>query len=324
MGEVNGNDATRIVVTGANGFLGRAILSEAQARGLSAAGLVRRPAPDRSEADVHVCDLAAPGADLVPMLEGATAVIHAAAHLGGDAAAHERDTIGATDALLDAMAAAGVPRLVLVGSVAVYDTMAVAPGTRIDETSPVAPPEHAADAYAAAKIRQEAVVSTRTSAAGIALTILRAGAVYGPGRLWNAHLGVGLGPVLIRLGRGGVVPLVDRARAARALVDAAEGRAGDGILNLLDDDLPDRARFLDAMRETGWPRAVLPLPWPTLVPVARALRGWQGRPGLLREAALRARMAPFLWPNDRLRSALPDRDRGTFAARFAAAAGGAQ
>ncbi|SFD71950.1 NAD-dependent epimerase/dehydratase family protein [Roseivivax sediminis] len=305
----------RIAVTGAGGFLGRAVLAEARARGIAATALARRA--DELDADVVACDLADSGPELADALRGADAVIHAAAHMGGDTEVHARDTLRATERLLRAMTDAGVARLVLVGSAAVYDVAALPPGSAVDEDTPVATEAAAADTYARAKIAQEALVRDWAAAPGRSAHILRAGAVYGPGRLWNAHLGVRAGPVLLRLGRGGTLPLVHRDRAARALLDAA-GTAGDGVtvLNLLDDDLPDRGRYLAALRRTGWPTAVAPLPWPLLLPAAKALAGWPGRPGLLRERALRARMAPYHWSNARLRAAFPERDRGTFEERF--------
>lgn len=297
--------ALSLVVTGAAGFLGRAVCAEAAARGHRPRGVVRRP----GQGGDAVCDLA----EGVPpaLLAGADAVIHCAGALAGDAARMERDTVAATRALMAAARAAGVP-VVLAGSMAVY---AGRPGAVIDEDSPLEPEPEARDAYTRAKLAQEAVAR----AAGVPLRIMRLGALWGPGRLWNAHLGPRLGPVLFLVGRG-PIPLAHVSHAASALLSAAEGRwEGTEVINVLDDDLPDARRFLAALPDP--PRLVLPLPFALLDRAAGLLAplGAGGRlPGLLRRPVLHARMAPRRYSTARLH-ALGWRPRLDFAQGMAEA-----
>lgn len=295
--------ALTLVITGAAGFLGSATMAAAQARGHAVRAVTRRAGQG---ADV-ACDLA----QGVPpdLLAGADAVIHCAAALTGDEAAMLSDTVTATRNLMTAARGAGVP-VVLAGSMAVYAGLA---GPVIDENAPVERDLAGRDAYTRAKIAQEDVAR----AAGVPLRILRIGALWGPGRLWNAHLGVMLGPVLLRIGRG-PIPLVHVADAALALVLAAEQPwRGVEAINVVDDDLPDARTFLAALPQP--PRIVLPVPF-ALMDLAARLSAPLGprRPGLLRRAALHARLAPRRYPNARLH-ALGWQRQTTFAEAMAGA-----
>ena len=86
MGEVKG-EACRILITGAGGFIGRATVAEARARGLDVVALVRKSvAPEWADDDgvtVVEADLSEPSSQqpLRRALRGCDAVIHAAAHL---------------------------------------------------------------------------------------------------------------------------------------------------------------------------------------------------------------------------------------------------
>lgn len=291
--------ALTLLVTGAGGFVGRHVVADAQARGHHVIAVTRR--------DI---DLSATGAAdaLRPLVARSDAVIHCAASMSG---AHDNDTIKATQSLLSAMQGQSA-RLVLVSSIAVYDPTMLRPGSTVDETSQVEETATARDSYTCAKRQQE----TLASAARPDLWILRPGAVYGPGRLWNAHIGHGIGPVLLRMERGGQLPICHIIRCAEALVSAAERPPqGAQILNIVDDDLPDRDRFIAALRPSGWPRVVLPLNWRLLMPLAKLIRLLRlPAPGVLRPAVLKGRMMPLNYSGQMARHTLDLRPTGPFQA----------
>ncbi len=322
MGEV-------IVVTGANGFVGRACVAEARRQGLPVLALYRSMPVPGWETDTGItalhCDLTAPDAaeTLATALPDSGAIIHAAAHLGDDPDALARDTLQATQTLLEARQTRDL-RLVLISSLAVYDTDRLSPGDTLDEDSPVIPLSKAdlatpaayirttRDPYAGAKRLQEALV-TRSGRPGD--WILRPGAIWGPGRSWHALMGFWASKLHVTIGSGGDLPLthVDHVaqnvlRAACTPVEAAPA------LNLFDDDRPTRARFLAAHRRCyGWPRLNVTVPYalwaaplPLLRPVAHHL------PGLFREEVLRSRMMPLRYPNVSLRSILGGEDMDSF------------
>jgi nucleoside-diphosphate-sugar epimerase len=268
-----------VLVTGAGGFLGGAVAAEARARGHTVRTLTRR-----SGGDV-VCDLAE-GVS-ASALAGIDRIIHCAAALVGDDATMQRDTVQATRNLV---APAKIP-IVLAGSIAVYDGMA---GPVIDETTPVESRPDLRDAYTRAKIAQESAARTE-----VPLRILRIGALWGPGSLWNAHLGAFAGPLFLRMGQG-EIPLAHVTHAAAALVLAAE-RTWHGIevINVVDDDRPDAERYLAALPRK--PSLTVQIPFGLMDAAARLLSPLGARlPGLLRRPVLHARMAPRRYPNARL------------------------
>ena len=283
----------KILVTGATGFVGQAVVEEAVSRGHEVRAIAR--SGDVAGAETLRGDLRT--MDLTPAFDGIEAVIHTAASLAGDEAEMTRDTVEATEALARAAKAAGA-RVVLAGSMSVYGADCPELSV-IDESTPLETRPDQRDAYTRAKMAQERVLADQLDVAWI----LRIGAVFGPGRLWNGHIGQALGPVVIRIGGAGEIPLCYRNHAATALVTAAE-RVPDGIevVNVLDDDRPDRKRFLRALRRGGWPRLVVPLPWRVLT--ALPLGRLPGAPGLLRGPVLRARMMPLAYSNARAKDRL--------------------
>lgn len=306
---------SRILITGAGGFIGRATVAEARARGLGVVAVVRRAAPsdwaEDAGIEVVTADLSDPASvdALAGGLRGCGAVIHAAAHLGGDPAAIEADTLRGTRHLLDALPEG--MRLVLVSSVAIYDPMRRAPGETLDERARLSAEGQAQDPYSGAKLAQEALCR----ASGHPLWLMRPGAVWGPGRTWHALSGFWVGPCHVLLDSDGELPLVHVTSVARALVSAAlRDPEGTVALNVIDDDRPTRRRFARAHRRAaGWPRLILPLPWTLWRGLAR-LSAPLGprRPGLLREPVLRARIMPLSWPNAALRQTLGGSDDAPF------------
>lgn len=169
-----------ILVTGATGFLGRNLVP----RLLHAGYRVRIVA--RAQSDV--APLLAPGvevayvddigdvAGLRAACAGCDAVIHAAAlfRMWGPLLAFWQTNVAGTAAVLEAMAAAGVPRLVHVSSVVVAGR--VEPGQVVDEEHPCRPLDH----YQRTKLEAERLVLAHTGQGGLAATVVRPGALYGP------------------------------------------------------------------------------------------------------------------------------------------------
>jgi len=289
--------ALTLAVTGATGYLGRAVVAEARARGHSVHALLRdaRQAPDAWVRDPGIALQEGSLERLTPAaLKRVDAVLHLAAAMAGNDATQERETLTPMRAVLVAMAGCDPPpRLVLASSISVHGGMLV--GDTVTETTQLEDEPQRRDAYARAKLAQEALARAHAAATGAAVAILRIGAIWGPGRLWNGHLGFGLGPVLIRMGSGGQIPLAHLDRAASMVLHAAEvPLQGVQIANVLDADLPDRARYVAALRRGGWPRLVLPLGWPVMRALS-LLEAVPGMPGLLRAPVQRARIMPLTY-----------------------------
>lgn len=284
--------ALSVFITGTGSYLGRAAADYAMREGyevvLHSRFGHRRNWPDVPEVFPVACPLDSP--ELPALMRGSHAVIHVAGRMAGSEAEFRKDVVEDSRAVMRAAREAGVSRVVLAGSVSVYG--AGAPEAVITEDSPLEPHPDLRDAYTRAKLAQEEAM--REAVGELGLSILRLGAIWGPGRLWNAHVGVAKGPLLIRIGRDGQIPLCEVERAGEALIAAVA--AEPCTVNVLDDDLPDRVRFLNALSASGWPKLVVPLSWRLLDRIAGQS---PAPPGLLRRATLRARMMPMGWDGRR-------------------------
>ncbi len=294
-----------IAVTGASGFIGRAVVACARARGHSVLAIVRRAGSEPKEWDegvtVIVADLLCHD-DLGGVIAGADIVVHLAAIMTGDIESQRRNTVDTTQALCTAIISQPeIPRLVLISSIAVYGYEKVAPGGIINEdTSLEAAPEKR-DVYCRNKLQQEKIASAFAASHGMPLTILRPGAVFGPAKMWNAHLGAILGPVLVQFTRAGALPVVYVGNCALAILKACETNIA-GPVNLIDADPPDRRRYLNTL---GWEKPTLVFPWRLLLLIGRLLL-LNSKPGLLHPAVLRARMMPVRYATEEMSRLMSD------------------
>ncbi|WP_323781295.1 NAD(P)-dependent oxidoreductase [Thalassovita sp.] len=295
--------ALKLLITGASGYVGRHTVSYAVAAGHEVTAVVRDRTVTLQTWPDSVKFITSDLNSLTVFPQDVDVVLHLAASMEGDDAAQQRDTVEATKALLSAcLSAQKPPALVLASSMSVYSGMRLDEGDVINEDSPLDDRADQRDAYCRGKIAQEMLCATVAADSGLPLQILRIGAIYGPGQVWNAHIGIGLGPVLLRIGNSGEIPLCHVRHAAQALILAAEqvGQGVSGVVNVVDSDLPDRNRFIAALKRGGWPRLTFSIPLRMFEIAARCLERWKGRPGLLRVPVLRARMMPKRYSNRRL------------------------
>ncbi|QHQ34074.1 NAD-dependent epimerase/dehydratase family protein [Algicella marina] len=311
-----------VLITGASGFIGERAVAAARKRGHLVVAVLRRAeaAPKAWAADggimTVVVDLAAKGAEktLTEAMQPVDVVIHAAAKLGGDDAEQSGATLTGTRTVIAAMLGrdGAAPRLVLVSSLSVYGATGLQVGGSLTEKSPLETHPDMRDAYCRGKLAQEDMVKKAALKHGFPLWILRPGAVYGPGRAWNAHLGIGLGPLLLQVGRGGEVPLSHVEHCAEAMVLAAEVTPKDGAIefcNVVDSVLPTRSAFVAEHQRSGWPLKAVVLPYGIFSLMSKLIAylpdGLRAKlPGLLRRPVLDARMKPLTYPNKILRERL--------------------
>jgi len=170
----------RVIVTGANGFVGRRVLGELLRRGFEVHAVTRGGAPADAPEDVrwHAADLLDAGARgrLVGSLE-ASHLLHLAwyAEPGAFWAARENAAwVAATVALLDEFAAAGGVRATLAGTCAEYDWTAPQP---MAEGTPLAPATY----YGVCKDATRRVAEGLAERVGLSLAWGRIFFLYGPG-----------------------------------------------------------------------------------------------------------------------------------------------
>jgi nucleoside-diphosphate-sugar epimerase len=277
-----------VVVTGASGYIGRALLAELRRRGHPVRALLRRlpgstalrEDPGLQWLQVDLDDAAA----VARAVEGAAAVIHLAFEVRrtrADQADLIQRVLRHLVAPLDADA-----RFVLVSSFSVYDWRRV--GAVLQADSPLLAPHEQTPwygDYAHLKRRQEHWADQICAAAGVPLHVLRPSRVYDRERVPADLVGIGLGPLLLVPRARRQAHVIERQDCASAIADALAADARPGVRLLTASPAPallDWARpLLPHRRLLALPR---PVEWPLrlLHPLAAwALRrGWRV-PGLL-------------------------------------------
>ncbi len=168
----------KVFVTGALGFIGRALLERYRAAGAEVGGIDRQADPALG---VVAGDVGEPG-EFRDRLRGCDLVFHTAAVVSNVAPEEQfwRVNVLGTRRLLEACAAAGVGRFVHLSSVAAFG-FDFPDG--VDERFPVRPN---GNPYVDTKIASEQVVLQAHAAAEIECSIVRPADVYGPGsRPWT-------------------------------------------------------------------------------------------------------------------------------------------
>jgi len=231
----------RILVTGANGFLGRHVVEALSAHGHTVRALVR-PTTDLSplgwgeKVEVARADLRS-DPNLHNHLADVDVVVHLATAMSGSDFARFHESVTSTERLFDAMQRAGVDRLLLCSSFSVYDWLRAA-GT-VDENLALLEGEdiYARGGYASAKLWQEVLARRMTDEFCWKLTVIRPGFIWGRGKECpNGSLGPRLGPLQLVFAAGRRLPYTHVANAADCFRVAVESEQSIGeTLNLLDD-----------------------------------------------------------------------------------------
>ena len=272
-------DRHDILVTGASGFVGRALCDLLAASGRAPRKAARRP-PANAPDTVATGDI---GPDTIwkAALEGVRCVVHLAArtHVLRESAAgplseYRRINVQGTERLAREAVASGVKRIVFLSSVKVNGERTLAhPYTEDDAPQPE-------DAYGATKQEAEQVLARFAAEAGLEVVVLRPPLVYGPGVKGN----------FLRLmnfvARGIPLPLgsVDNLRSlvyvenlVDAITRAIDSPQAAGRIYLVSDDedvsTPQLVRTIAGALEVG--TRLFPFP-PRLLQMAGSLLGRGG------------------------------------------------
>ena len=260
----------RVAITGGTGFVGRAVVHALRDGGDAVVALVRdagRAAPLAGMgAELVVDDLSDLGR-LTERLRGVDGLIHAAGSYRIGIPAAERPgmwdaNVGTATRVLDAAAAAAVPRIVYVSTVNVFGNTG---GQVVDETYRRELGEGFLSWYDETKYRAHEVAEERT-AGGAPIVIVMPSQVYGPadntavgeqlrlansGRLrYRAVDGVRLGFIHADDLAAGIVAALDRGRLGESYVlsgPAATLGEAIAIASRLGGHAPPRLRLPDGL-----------------------------------------------------------------------------
>lgn len=183
----------RVLVTGATGFVGRAIVGNLAETGTTVRAATRgQPVTNPRAESVKVGDLE-PGADWSAAVAAVDVVVHAAArvHVMRDAAADpmsefRRVNVGGTLALARQAAAAGASRFVFLSTIKVNGE-----ATRPDRPFRADDAPRPVDPYGCSKREAEEALRALGETSGMEISIIRPVLVYGPGVKGNFRTMIG-------------------------------------------------------------------------------------------------------------------------------------
>jgi len=267
-----------VLVTGATGFLGSAVVERLASEGYRVRATGRRSQPPpHAGPDYRLFDLTQPDARN-SLVADVHAVIHCAGLTPGLNAGADADfrrvNVDATAGLVEAAARAGVRHFVHVSSVSVYGPGA---GER-DESAPCGP----IGAYAESKRESEEAAARATHRSGMRLSILRMPTLYGRGDRGNIVrlIRALAGGRFVWIGTGANrKSLLHRDDAARACILAIEdGHLTNATVDLETFNVPSDVRTVreivdEITRALGRKPPRLRIPAGPLSVAARIARG---------------------------------------------------
>lgn len=248
----------RILVTGAAGFIGPALIRSLVRAGFRNLRALIRPSSDTARFDIianshreraniqlirgNLLSLE----DCLSATEEAAVILHLAAGTGSKSFPDAfLNSVVTTRNLLEASLKNGcLRRFVSLSSFAVY---ANTNGGVLNESSPLQ--ENIAlrgEAYAFAKAKQDELVAAYGKRHGVPYVIVRPGSVFGPGKsAITGRVGIDTFGFYIHLGGSNRLPLTYVDNCADAILLAGVKKGVDGeIFNVVDDDLPSSREFL--------------------------------------------------------------------------------
>jgi nucleoside-diphosphate-sugar epimerase len=289
----------KILISGAGGFLGQALVPVLLERGHAVRAMLRSksaPPPTwAAKVETFYADLSADQLD--DAFAGIDAVIHLA---GATDKSDSLSTVKSTERLFETMALSGVKRLVHVSSIAVYDwTLA---RDVVDEDTPLRSDLDDIGEYARSKVLQEALVQSHSERHRWDVTVLRPGFIWGSGRPKIAGMGRQWARFYILFGPFTKLPLCHVSNCADLIATVVNAReVSDRIFNINDDtDVAVWRYVYEHMNRTRRFGIVIPVPYNLGLHIAKlssfvATRFFSGRrlPSLLVPRRFEAQFKPL-------------------------------
>lgn len=269
-----------VLVTGASGFVGGAVVRRLVADGCTTWAGVRTPADLPSDVRQILVGSLGPDTDWRPAVVGADAVVHAAARVhvmretsGDPLAEFRRANVAGTMALARQAAESGVRRFVFISSIKVNGEGTDA-GHPYTSNTPPAP----VDPYGISKHEAEQQLLALSTETGMAVSVIRPVLVYGPGVKGNFR------SLMRAIERGLPLPLgaIDNRRSLVALDNLVDliarclvhpGAPGRTFLVSDDHDLSTPQLIQRMAAAMGRSARLVPVPPSLMLAAARVVGG---------------------------------------------------
>ena len=247
---------TRILVTGATGFIGRVLVNRLKKMGHRVRVLARCRndyAHERADfwnnVDACIGDVS-DSAFVEKACQDVDLIFHLAAATGGSWTSFIDSTVRGTENVVKAALKSGCQKLVYVSSIALLNQSKYPPQGLIDETYPYEQYPARRDVYCFSKLWAEKIVNAYAKISNkLKIVIVRPGIVYGPGRIPLNNLSWRWGNVLWVKGSGKrPLPLVYVANLIDALL-LAGWTESDGVFNVVDREEVTVQKFFKCHRK---------------------------------------------------------------------------
>jgi nucleoside-diphosphate-sugar epimerase len=283
----------KIAVTGASGYLGKALINQAQLEGHDVVGLSRSKQNDSETFRSVAVDLAQ---DPIPTNELASCdvLVHLAAIMHGEREQQITGTLALTKNTLDCAYRDGIRHFVLISSMSVLDYSNAR--ITLDDKSALASNEDDLGDYACTKAKQERLYLDWLARHECTAIILRPGLIYDDDTLPDAHAGFIKSKVGLYVKHEGLVPLAHLNLTVNAILAACKQRTlqSNACINVLDHNLPQQTAYISALKKQGAIKFGIPISehgYRAIAKLARKLCSLIGKraPDAFRNASVNAR-----------------------------------
>jgi len=266
----------RILVTGANGFIGSRVVRTLLSYGFTRVRCLIRSTNNSGTLEAAIKDFSGhiefvkgnllSRDTCATAAKGVSVVYHLAAGIEKTFPGCFLNSVVTTRNLLDAVVnEQALKRFVNISSLAVYSNENIPRGGLIDESCEVdAKLVERYDPYAYGKAKQDELVLEYARTKGLPYVLVRPGITFGPGKAQiPGRVGIDTFGVFLHLGLNNRIPLtyVDNCAEAIVLAGLIKGVEGE-VINVVDDDLPKSREFLRTYKRRVRDFVSIPIPYP--------------------------------------------------------------
>ena len=254
---------TKVLVTGATGFLGQRLAKRLLTDGYQVRALARvhsNVGPlKKLGVEIAFGDLA-DESSVVAAVRGVDVVVHAGAGTSGTAKGSDTATVQGTRNVLDAGRLCCINKLIYISSCNVYEVAGYTENQVVTEEAQLERFPFRRGHYSAEKRQAETLVEA-FNRDGYPIVVLRPGTLYGPGgEIYTRMMGASFARrIFVVFGDGeGALPLVHVDNLVDSIVECLINRAADNqVFNVVDHDLVTKRMYMEQVVKQLYPKAIV-------------------------------------------------------------------